>query len=589
MTKCGETWRLRSTYGSHVMNNSTMKSVAIGVAVAVLLLFVGAMGYTMARTNDDGKSAGAGAGTDADGLESTDLSKTDQPAPPVSAQAIDPTTTTTEAPVREFAELFEELRPAVASVTAVACDTAKQGTAFLVSDTVVYTAASVVVDAAELVVSIDGKSIEARVLGQDPERNVAALVLNEPVVDVAPMEFSKRPARVGAEVGALVHPVSFPLTLTVGRLASVDESQPATVLRTDADAELGSSGGPLIDQRGQVIGIVSVAVDDSGAISAPLGAVAFADVREQLAGWVTAPSPPSGTFCVGNVDLSEIDAVAGELIATDTSHPQITALQRTFAIYSQSINSSRAENAFDLLGPAIRDSSDRAVWAEGQRTSKLWDWRIRDVTNVGSILEVRSVFTSTQDSEFGFDGSSTCTRWDITYDMVPGQFRGESYWLINRSRASAGSGPIDCDDWTPESVLREQLDGAQNSELRRTDRLAGGTVHDWEIGVGTLVPDPDPDPDPDATNDEDETGPVELTPQTLTVEVVSDGGFDPVVEIYDQFGALVAENDDIAEGSTDSRVEFSVTSFQVVSVHVRDVSNRSGGAYDITFTTEADS
>ncbi len=565
------------------MNNSTMKSVAIGVAVAVLMLFVGAMGYMMARTDDGGSSSNA-ADTDSDGLDSTDLSTTAPTvtAPPVSAQPIDPTTTTTEPPIREFAELFEELRPAVASVTAVACDTANQGTGFLVGDTVVYTAASVVVDAAELVVSIDGKSIEARVLGHDPERNVAALVLDEPVVDITPMEFSKRPARVGAEVGALVRPVSLPLTLTVGRLASVDESQPATLLRTDADAELGSSGGPLIDQRGQVIGIVSVAADDSGAITAPLSAVAFADVREQLAGWVSAPSPPPETFCVGNVDLSEIDAVAGELIAADTSHPQIPDLQRTFAVYSQSINSSRAEDAFDLLGPAIRDSSDRAVWAEGQATSKLWDWRIRDVTNVGSVLEVRSVFTSTQDSEFGFDGASTCTRWDITYDMVPGQFRGQSYWLINRSRPTAGSGPIDCDDWTPEPVPREQLDSGENSELRRTDRLAGGTAHEWEIGVGTVVPDPGPD----ATDDEDETGLVELTPQTLTVQVVSDGGFDPVVEIYDESGALVAENDDAAEGSTDSRVEFTVTSFQVLSVHVRDVSNRSGGAYDITFTTE---
>lgn len=558
------------------MNNGTMKSVAIGAGIAVLLLVVGGLSFMMARDSGGDSGGQSQAGTQVESSEGSSATDgaTGTSAPPASALPIEPTTTTTSLPVRDFAELFEEHRHAVASVNAVTCDTTRQGTAFLVSDSIVYTAASIVVDAAEVAVTIDGNSIESQVIGQDPERNIAVLRLSKPVVDVEPLPFSKQPARVGDEVGAIVRPVGLPLTLTVGRLSSMTTDQPLTILRTDADAEMGSSGGPLIDQRGQVIGIVSLSVNDAG-VTAPLLAVSFDDVREQLAGWVTNPAPPPDTFCVGTVDLSEIDAVAGELIAADTDHPQIAALQRTYAVYSQSINSSRAESAFDVLGPAITDTSSASEWAEGQRTSKIWDWRIREVTNVGETLQVRSVFTSTQDGEFGFDGSSTCTRWDITHDLISGTFRGEPYWLINRSKATTGSGPVDCDEWSPEIVRREDLVTENNFTLSRSDRLAGGTVHDWRVGVGTAASD---------TDAEDGTG--EPVPVTLTVRVEATSGFDPMIEIY-QSGSLVAENDDFQETSiTTSQAKFTVTNYQLLTVRVRDVSNRSGGEYSVIFTTE---
>ncbi len=562
--------------------SDTMRSVALGAGIGLLLLAVGVGSFLLVRESppETSESSIDSAGS----TNPTTSTSTSTTLPAASPEVLDPTTTTAVPPIRDFAELFEISRSAVGSVTAVACDTTRQGTAFLVSDSVMYTSAAVIEEAAEIAVAINGQSIEATVLGRDPERNVAVLELAEPVVDSTPLKFSASAARVGVEVAAIVQPVALPQTLTVGRVASIDETQPASLVRTDADVIIGSSGGPMIDQRGQVVGIVSVSIDDNGIASGPLTAVSGADVAELLAGWVEAPSPPPETFCVGNVDLSEIDAVAGELIAADTDHPQIAALQRTFAVYTQSINSSRAENAFDVLGPAIKDTSDPEAWAEGQRTSKLWDWRIREVNNTTNGLQVRSVFTSTQDGEFGFDGKSTCTRWDITHNLISGTFRGEPYWLINRSRATTGSGPVDCLEWSPERVEREDLIIENDAVQRRTDLLAGGTIHAWNVSVGGVVEPTDP-ADPD--DDEDEAGPVEPGPVTLTVQVETAGGFDPFVEIYNAANELVASNDDVSEDNISSEVSTTVVGGETLTVVVRDVTDRSGGDYSATFTTTA--
>ena len=185
---------------------------------------------------------------------------------------------------------------------------------------------------------------------------------------------------------------------------------------------------------------------------------------------------------------------------------------------------------------------------------------------------MRSVFTSTQEAEFGFDGESTCTRWDITHDLVSGEFRDRTFWLINRSRATTDRGPQDCLNWIPELITREQLVLPDvGTTLSRADRLGGGSIHEWDVGFGPSV--------------DDETGATETL--VVTLDSINDD-FDPYLLLLDQNGVIVAENDDRGDDSLNSRVQFDVSSYQVVSVRVRDLTNRGGGEYTITFTSEAD-
>ena len=564
------------TYGKYdsPMSEATRKNIAIVAGIFVLCGLVAVGSFFIAR------SVG---GSNEVEVTQTSLDTTipeNEPPAPVEEEPEDsveatvapqpteppqvPQTSTTTLPERQdFADLFAELRPAVASVDAVTCETTRQGTAFLINATTAITSSSVVEGAAEIAVTIDGKSIEASVLGEDSDLGIVALWLSETVENPTVLGLSPTASRVGDQVGAIIQPVEAPLSLVVGRVVSMDASNSAVPrLRTDGSAELGGDGGPVIDNRGRVVGVV-----DSGE-NARLSGVSAPQLSDTIEGWIASPELVAPTFCVGSVGLADIDSVAAELIATDTSHPQIASLQRTYAVYTQSINSSRATNAYGVLGPAITSNNTPEAWAAGQETSKLWDWRIRSVEETANGLSVRSVFSSTQDAEFAFDQASTCTRWDVTHDLVEGEFRGEPYWLINRSRASEGAGPVDCLDWVPEVFDRESLDADFVSAVRRTDRLVGGTVHDWSVTVDLES--------------------AEVSRTLLTVIVATDNGFEPVIELFDSSGALVAVGSAMVNDDPPStEVEFTVPNTQVLDVRVSDAADTRGGQYDIRFLVTA--
>ena len=118
-----------------------------------------------------------------------------------------------------------------------------------------------VVDRAErLTVKLaDGRSLRARVIGTDPDTDVAVIKIDgrEPF-PVAPLGDSTR-LRVGDWVCAIGNPLGYEHTLTVGVVSflgrklfdmSLDD-----YIQTDAAINFGNSGGPLINAAGEVIGI----------------------------------------------------------------------------------------------------------------------------------------------------------------------------------------------------------------------------------------------------------------------------------------------------------------------------------------------
>lgn len=531
----------------------TLLGAAVVIAVVVS---AAAIGYFVGRSGDEQVATD----TSTSSTTSTSTTSTPEPLAPTTS------TTTTLPPLRDFPDLFEDLRSAVASVDVVGCDFGSQGTAFLISDDTAYTAWHVVEDAAQVALTIGEENIEATVIGHDPERDVAVLRLSTPVEDAVVLPIAEAQPRVGEEVAAMGHPRGLPLALTVGRVTSMNgefdfggnaDGVVSNLIQTDAVVAPGSSGGPLINQQGEVIGVVIL---KDIAAEGLMYAGDIEGVRAELAGWDLNPEPVEAAFCVGSVDLENIDQIASEFIEADVAHPQLASLQRTYAVYTQSINSGRAEAAFGVLGPSITTNNTAEAWAEGQSTSLLWDWRVRSVTDIDGGLEVRSTFTSTQDAEFAFDGESTCTRWDITHQLVPGLFRGRDFWLIDRSRATADAGPIDCLEWQPAPVWRgNQILAAAGESTIFEFALGGGTVDQMSMGVDL---------------------PEDGSPVTIVLSVVAtDESFDPIVTIKDQNGVVVAENDDRGDGSLNSYVEYEVLVSQVIGIEVRDLTDRAGGAY----------
>ena len=137
-----------------------------------------------------------------------------------------------------------------------------QGSGFITrSDGVILTNAHVVEGASEVGVTLpDGRSFSGKVLGSDPVTDVAVVKVAAAGLPVAPLGDSAK-VRPGEWAIAIGNPLGLDNTVTAGiisavqRTNAVGEGQRVPYLQTDAAVNPGNSGGPLINERGQVIGI----------------------------------------------------------------------------------------------------------------------------------------------------------------------------------------------------------------------------------------------------------------------------------------------------------------------------------------------
>lgn len=104
----------------------------------------------------------------------------------------------------------------------------------------------------------DRRTLRAKLIGADPDIDVALLKIDASDLPVAPLGDSDR-LRVGEWVCAIGNPLVYDHTVTVGVVSykgrklfnqSLDD-----YIQTDAAINFGNSGGPLINTRGEVVGI----------------------------------------------------------------------------------------------------------------------------------------------------------------------------------------------------------------------------------------------------------------------------------------------------------------------------------------------
>lgn len=184
----------------------------------------------------------------------------------------------------------ERTGPAVVHVRAQTGRQGGTGSGFLISpDGLVVTNSHVVHGARQLSIqTADGRATRADLVGEDPDTDLAVLRINLP--DLPHVAFAQSgQVRVGQIAIAIGNPLGFDHTVTAGIVSALGRSFPSrngrlidNVIQTDAPLNPGNSGGPLVNTRGEVIGVNTAMIPAAQGICFAIGS----KTAEFIASWL---------------------------------------------------------------------------------------------------------------------------------------------------------------------------------------------------------------------------------------------------------------------------------------------------------------
>jgi S1-C subfamily serine protease len=212
------------------------------------------------------------------------------------------------------AQIYKDVAPGVVTITSVfeggASDllggggSAGQGSGFVVdTDGKIVTNAHVVTsgghlngggtprEAKQVFVEFgDRNRVAADIVGFDADADIAVIKVDSEGLDLHPVQLSDRSSfAVGEPVAAIGSPFGEDQSLSVGVISATDRTVEGltnfgidNAIQTDASINPGNSGGPLLDAKGQVIGINEQIASSSGSNSGVGFAIPVTSVRYSL-------------------------------------------------------------------------------------------------------------------------------------------------------------------------------------------------------------------------------------------------------------------------------------------------------------------
>jgi putative serine protease PepD len=186
----------------------------------------------------------------------------------------------------------DRVLPGVVSVRVGGSGRTATGSGFVLDDEQhIITNAHVVAGGGTVtVVGRDGRSRPAELVGSDPQTDIAVLRVS-PAGALRPLALGRSAdVRVGEQVLAVGSPLGLSGTVTAGIVSALDrrvrlgeDGGRQSALQTDASINPGNSGGPLVNARGEVIGVNTAIARLEGGGNIGIGFAIPIDRAEQAA------------------------------------------------------------------------------------------------------------------------------------------------------------------------------------------------------------------------------------------------------------------------------------------------------------------
>lgn len=185
--------------------------------------------------------------------------------------------------------VYEKINPAIVLVEAQMIDGLSSGTGCIINKSgIILTSSHVVNNSSYIEVTTSkGETYKAEMINIDPKKGDLALLKINPKRALPTIKLGDSSmVKVGQKVLAIGNPFGFNGTLTTGIVSRIDYER--NKIQTDAAINPGSSGGPILNAKGEVIGISqSIFNPDNNKSNIGIGfAVPANEVKELVSAYI---------------------------------------------------------------------------------------------------------------------------------------------------------------------------------------------------------------------------------------------------------------------------------------------------------------
>lgn len=239
----------------------------------------------------------------------------------------------------------------------------------------------VIEEAQRIAVTVyNGNTYPAKLVGIDPNNDLAVIRIDAPPSRLHPIPWGdSNKAVVGMRVFALGNPFGLERTLTTGIVSSLNrtlrtENQRVIrgVIQTDAAINPGNSGGPLLNRRGELIGITTAIISKAGQSSG----VGLA-IPSNVARRVTEELIRHGRVIRGDIGISSVLPLEEGLLITrlvpegpaekaGLRGPEVKVVEQGGFLF-RSVDRSKADVILGVNGRPVRDVDEFLTLVESNR------------------------------------------------------------------------------------------------------------------------------------------------------------------------------------------------------------------------------